>query len=451
MNDDTIFIQIASYRDPELPKTLKDCIDNANRPENLRFSICKQSREGDKFDDISEYENDPRFKIINIDWKDSKGVCWARNLTQNEYNGEKYTLQIDSHHRFAPGWDTICIDMIKQLKSKGYKKPLLTAYISSYDPDKDPEKRVKDPWFMEFDRFIPEGAIFFLPSTIPDWETRIEPMRSRFYSAHFCFAPGSFAEEVRHDPDYYFHGEEISIAVRAFTHGYDLFHPHKVVCWHEYTRKGRSKHWDDHDVDSGSKFGWGSVNDLCHFRNRTLFGMDETDPESFDFGKYGFGTERTVEDYERYAGIKFDRRGVLDYTWPKFNEPPSPNYVDNPDIYPTKEDWLNDFGRNWCVDIWLAKEEITTPEHADCDFWCCTAHDKDGNEIYREDLPKWKIEEEIAKDNASFFLKFVSNSKPTHWFVLPHSESRGWLERIGPGSMELPNSKYEIENNIYND
>ena len=88
-----------------------------------------------------------------------------------------------------------------------------------------------------------------------------------------------FCEEVPHDPDYYFHGEEISIAVRAFTHGYDLFHPHKVVCWHEYTREGRDKHWEDHDVDSDESAGWISVNNACHFRNRTLFGMDDTDSD----------------------------------------------------------------------------------------------------------------------------------------------------------------------------
>jgi len=34
----------------------------------------------DGFDDLSEYENDPRFKIINIDYKESKGVCWARHF-----------------------------------------------------------------------------------------------------------------------------------------------------------------------------------------------------------------------------------------------------------------------------------------------------------------------------------------------------------------------------------
>ena len=124
MKEETIFIQIASYRDPELPKTINDCIENANRPENLRFGICRQSKPGDEFDRLPGYENDPRFKIIDVDWKDARGVCWARNIVQNEYDGETYTLQLDSHHRFAPGWDTLSIDMMKQLQKKGYENPL---------------------------------------------------------------------------------------------------------------------------------------------------------------------------------------------------------------------------------------------------------------------------------------------------------------------------------------
>ena len=448
MKEETIFIQIASYRDPELPKTINDCIENANRPENLRFGICRQSKPGDEFDRLPDYENDPRFKIIDVDWKDARGVCWARNIVQNEYDGETYTLQLDSHHRFAPGWDTLSIDMMKQLQKKGYEKPLLTAYLPSYKPDNDPDGRETDPWFMEFDRFIPEGAIFFIPATMPNYKKRTEPMRSRFYSAHFCFTVGKFCKEIPHDPDYYFHGEEISIAARAYTHGYDLFHPHKLIAWHEYTRVGRDKHWDDHDVDSGSSFGWSSVNAACHFRNRTLFGMDETE-DKFDFGKFGWGTKRTLEDYERYSGIKFNRRGVMDYTWPGLGEPPTPCYVNNPDIFPTKEDWEKGFGRNWCVDIWIANPDITTPDHEDCDFWCCTAHDKDGNEIYREDLNEWRIAEEKAKDNASFFLKFCSEHEPKSWAVLPHSKSKGWLDRIGPHDIHLPHSKHELENGIY--
>ena len=137
-----IFVQIASYRDPQLVSTLKDMIANAKRPKNLRFGIARQFNPEDKFDDLTEYENDKRFRILDIPFEESKGVCWARNLTQQVYEGEEYTMQIDSHMRFAPNWDDEMIKMVKQLQKKGHKKPLLTGYVSSFDPENDPAGRV---------------------------------------------------------------------------------------------------------------------------------------------------------------------------------------------------------------------------------------------------------------------------------------------------------------------
>ena len=61
---------------------MKLIFGNANNPENLRFGICRQFKEGDGFDEIPEYENDPRFRVVNVDWKKAKGVCWARNIVQ---------------------------------------------------------------------------------------------------------------------------------------------------------------------------------------------------------------------------------------------------------------------------------------------------------------------------------------------------------------------------------
>ena len=97
----------------------------------------------------------------------------------------------------------------------------------------------------------------------------------------------------------YFHGEEISLAVRAFTHGYDLFHPHKVIAWHHYGRQGNPKHWDD-------KKDWNKSNQRSYSRVRKLFGIGG---EKFAKGeckkKYGFGKVRTLADYEKYAGVQF--------------------------------------------------------------------------------------------------------------------------------------------------
>src|SRR6056300_1023196 len=97
----TIFVQLASYRDPELRKTLEDMLKKAKRPQNLVISLAWQHSDEDEWDTLDEYLDDPRFKIIDIPYSDSKGACWARHLLQQQYDGEMYTLQMDSHHRFV--------------------------------------------------------------------------------------------------------------------------------------------------------------------------------------------------------------------------------------------------------------------------------------------------------------------------------------------------------------
>lgn len=408
-----IFIQIASYRDPQLIPTIQSAIKMANSPQNLVFSIARQYHEDDKFDNLDEYRNDSRFKIIDIPYTESKGACWARNLIQQQYDGEEYTLQIDSHMRFAGGWDTEMINMIKQLQEDGYEKPLLTSYVSSFNPDNDPQDRVYDPWRMVFDRFIPEGAIFFLPETIPNYKQLTRPVPSRFYSAHFCFTLGQFSEEVQHDPEYYFHGEEISIAVRAFTHGYDLFHPHKTLIWHEYTRNGRTKQWDD-DKE------WGKKNEFCHKKNRSLFGMDGEEP--MEFGKYGFGTKRTLRDYEKYAGILFSKRGVQRATLDKEYPPCSYDYE-------TEEEWINSFSTIFkhCIDIPFS----SVPEK-DYEFWVVAFHDENDETLFRKDAEKGEVNR-ILNDPDGYgkiWRSFDTNKKPSYWVVWPYSESKGWCERL---------------------
>jgi len=407
-----IFIQIASYRDPQLVPTIKDCIEKAKHPENLVFSIAWQHSTEDLWDNLDEFKDDDRFKIIDINHKESQGACWARNLLQQKYDGEGYTLQLDSHHRFAENWDDECIEMIKQLQDKGHKKPLLTGYVSSFDPDNDPAGRITQPWKMNFDRFIPEGAVFFLPATIDDYKERTEPIPARFYSAHFCFTLGQFCLEVPHDPEYYFHGEEISIAVRAYTWGYDLFHPHKIVVWHEYTRKGRKKQWDDDPI-------WVTRNSNCHKRNRKLFEMDG-EVKDIDFGIYDFGKERTLEDYERYAGISFKKRAIQQYT--KDN-----NYAPNPPLYGEEfeQSFLSIFKH--CIDVTYDR----VPE-LDYEFWVVAFHDDKDNTIFRKDADVNEIKA-LMNDPDGYckvWREFQIDKKPTYWVVWPYSTSKGWCERI---------------------
>ncbi|MCU1263194.1 MAG: hypothetical protein JWO80_6079 [Bryobacterales bacterium] len=78
------------------------------------------------------------------------------------------------------------------------------------------------------------------------WPTLRAPIPAAYASLHFLFAEGSFHREILFDPEIYFFGDEIFTGLRAFTHGYDLYHPHKILGWHLYDRSTRTPHWDDH-------------------------------------------------------------------------------------------------------------------------------------------------------------------------------------------------------------
>ena len=408
-----IFVQIAAYRDPQLIPTIKSMLDNAKKPKNIVIGIARQFHPEDGFDDLTEYEKDKRFRILNIPHTESKGVCWARHQVQQLYKGEEYTLQIDSHMRFEKNWDDTLIKMIKKLQKKGYPKPLLTGYVSSFDPDNDPQGRVNEPWRMTFDRFTPEGVVFFLPEVIPGWNEIKDPIPARFYSAHFCFTLGQFSTEVQHDPEFYFHGEEISITVRAYTHGYDLFHPNKVVIWHEYTRKGRTKQWDD-DKE------WHLKNTACHKKNRQLLGIDG---EKYDGNYYEwFGKERTIRDYERYAGLLFETRAVQQDTLDK-------KYPPNEYNFENENEWKKSFSTIFkhCIDL-----DLNQVPETDYDFWVVAFHGEDNETIHRQDADANEIVR-IKSDPDGYgkvWREFNTTKIPKYWVVWPHSISKDWCDRI---------------------
>ena len=310
-----IFVQIASYRDPELIPTVLDLIEKSDNPKQLRIVVAWQHDDNETISPIKHL-----IEYIDIPYTQSKGVCWARNLIQQRYNGEEYTLQLDSHHRFVKGWDSILIEMYNKCKSLGSDKPLITGYLPHFNSESNEFKN--EIWQMNLEKFMDDGPLFFVPEPIV-WNHDY-PIPARFYSGHFAFTTGKFSKEVQHDQEYYFYGEETNISVRAYTHGYDLYHPNKLIAWHQYTRDNRPKHWDDH-INTKLKSvetEWWELDAASNKKHKKLFGMDGEKFISSQH-KYKFGKERTVKDYEKYAGIRFSDRYISNYTLKKLI-PPNP-------------------------------------------------------------------------------------------------------------------------------
>ena len=320
---ETILVHLPSYRDPELIPTIKSALENAKYPKRIHFGICRQYHPEDGFDDLTEYKNDKRFKIYECLYTEAKGLPWARAVINEQLlTDEDYILQLDSHHRFAKDWDVTLIEMHNQREKQGYK-PILAAYLPLYTPFNDPDGRTMEPWQQHFVCFYPHGTIFIRPGLLTGWQDMTEPPFSRFLSGHFCFARAEWAKEIKHDPDIYFSGEEINLTVRSYTHGYDMFHPHKLVVWHSTMREERSGmlKWDD---DAKRGVDWWNKQNTARAKIRQLF---RTEDNGFDLTGYDLGTVRTLAEYEAYAGVNFKEKSVQKYTLDNFYPPTN---IDSP-------------------------------------------------------------------------------------------------------------------------
>ena len=406
-----IFVQMAAYRDPQLLPTLADCLASAADPSRLRFGICWQR---DETESLEPYASDPRFRIIDVDYRRSRGTCWARNRIQQLYDGEEYTIQLDSHHRFAEGWDDQCISMLRELQRGGSAKPILTSYAPPYFPEEIPERRDRVPLYLRFLAFSLDGPVEVRPESMDDFETLPGPVPARFFSAHFAFSLGRLCHEVPHDPKLYFFGEEPTLAVRAFTHGYDLFHPNKTLVWHHYGRDGAPKHWADHAQ-------W-TFHDLRSLqRVRQLLRIDGTPCET-DFGSFGLGTERSLRDFAVYSGFHYGLRGVSDHALRNALPP-------EPDVRADDPDWEKRFVREQKFRVQLLPDEIPA-EPRDFDFWFVGAHSNHGVELYRYDLQGDELESFVRNQPHAREFSFFSPQLIESWTVWPHSASRGWLTKI---------------------
>ena len=396
-NNRKIFVQIASYRDPELVPTIRECIAKAAKPEMLTFGLCWQR---DEKESLEEFTNDPRFTVIDIPWKDSKGLCWARSLIQPLWKGEEYTLQLDSHHRFLQNWDEELIEMMKLTDSP---KPIVGSYAGMYRPSDNKLLNV-DPYQMVPDKFTESGTILFRPHTIPNWEKLTKPIRARFVSGHFFFTIGKHCEEYKYDPNIYFAGDEISLSIRSFTLGYDLFHPHKTVIWHEYTREGRTKHWTDHDQklkEQGlTELTWWERDVLS---KRRLRHMLQEENNNIDLGIYGLGSVRTHREYELYAGINFKNRRLH----------PRSTSGDEPPINDESE-WHKVFEKEYDLTLNIPATENFK--------FIYVGVESDANKVlFRQDLTEY---------TPTVNAKFKSYDVPVKWVYWPMNTDGTWGNRI---------------------
>jgi len=321
----TIFVSLASYCDNLLEQTMTEAMTKAKNPRDIRFGVVEQQYVEKRL--RSEIVKNPQVRYVGIDIREARGACWARSLAMTLYNDEDYFLQVDAHTVFDEDWDEKLIKSIEHCGKKS-AKPLLSSYPPSFEiKDKQivlqyAPKCMATSWVVDKEwPNEPNGNDIVLHFRAYVYNDVTEPVKGFHVAGGMIFAHGKFVYEVPYDPHLYFQGEEQNISVRAYTHGWDIYHTPDVPVYHLYAmnkegqegtpdieRNQRETHWVE-DKDKMRKERWWDLDKKSRTRLSALLHKGE------NLGAYGLGKERTLKDYAKFSGIDYVNKKLMPNAW----------------------------------------------------------------------------------------------------------------------------------------
>lgn len=305
----SIFIQIPSYRDFELNKTIASAVNNASGENTLHFGIHQCLLFDSEIVINTNYPDWVKISFVDSIAPENIGLQKSRYIANEFYNNEDYYFQIDAHMRFVKNWDLKAITMMNWYIDIGITNPLITAYPSSY-------------WYL--DDGVNEHHTDYYPTKImfvqnlEQFKTTLIPLNTAYPTDKYCaytygvsggciFTFGSFAQ-IKPNIKISFWGEEPLIAARAFTHGFDLVTATEHLVSHLYTSDQPFSKTRRHHVWKDFPKIWNEMDLISKEEYRSIF-MDKI------IGDDGLGTVRTLEEYEEFAGLNFKDKEILQFKW----------------------------------------------------------------------------------------------------------------------------------------
>jgi hypothetical protein len=301
----SIFISIASYRDPLLWATVADALERAADPSALHFAVVDQApHASDPPDGLVRRAGSLRY--VHLHHRFSRGPCWARAMAASLCRGETYFLQLDAHMVFDTHWDRRLVEQLEALSAHN-PRAIISTYPAPFELRDGLVQRKPFPGHALVLEIKP-GAVLEADSAVLGFQSRPVVANAAVPGFHVgagcLFTRCSFIAEVPYDPWLYFHGEEQNLAVRAWTRGWDIHHPPDVPIYHLYhAGDGRPVHWAEGD-DAARPVRWWELENASKARLRALL------YERLDLGAYGLGRSRSLEDFAAFSGIDYPNRSL---------------------------------------------------------------------------------------------------------------------------------------------
>lgn len=305
----SIFVQIPSYRDFEINKTIASAINNASANNYLHFGIHQCLLFDSEIVINKDYPDWIQIDSVDSIAPKNIGVLKSRYIANEFYDNEKYYFQIDAHTRFEKDWDMKAIEMINNFISLGINKPLMTSYPSSYWYLDDGVTEVNSGYYPTKILFI-QKLKQFKETLIPNntaYPTNKYCGYTYSVSAGCIFTFGSFAK-IKPNQKIAFWGEEPLIAARAFTHGFDLVTPPDHLISHLYAENKSFSKMRRHHVWNDFPKIWNEMDAISKAEYRSIF-IDRR------IGDDALGTIRTLEEYEQFSGLNFKTGQISQLKW----------------------------------------------------------------------------------------------------------------------------------------
>lgn len=224
----TIFVAIASYRDFECRTTVEDIFLRAKNPDRIRIGVTDQIAHGEDplcDEPIKPCDQDPnqalcrykdRIDVVEMEAELSIGPVFARHIGDRMYRGEYYATQSDAHVSYTQNWDA---DIIDQLEQSHNEMAVLSTYLTDVQGSIDDQGRSLRKTRPIMCNTVYEGGPQGLhlrhasqPEMIPSIHG--EPQLQPWWAAGYSFSRGHFIVNVPYDwlQPMIFQGEEMSVS-----------------------------------------------------------------------------------------------------------------------------------------------------------------------------------------------------------------------------------------------
>lgn len=288
-----IFVSIAAYRDPDVVATIQSAVNNAARQVAVGVVLQYDTLTGS---DDSWLRALPRARVRRVDYRDAAGPCVARAAALDLYAEEDFVLQVDSHTRFRRNWD---VDLVEEWTRCRNANAILTAYPMDFEDAQD-----ERPTLLAPDSFDQDGMLRSVGRKL----LRVQngPIPSPLWCAGFSFCTGEAYRRVPYDPSlrFLFFGEELSMAARFWTHGYDFYAPSKAIIYHKWSREGRPNFLTDSVVPPEEI---AAARSKSQAKVKALLARSTSDTED---NRFGLGRARSLKDFQRNLKVDLQTRVI---------------------------------------------------------------------------------------------------------------------------------------------